>query len=254
LDDFTDRVWLALVEGKQTGPLDAHALADWVRRGHVTGHTYFWRRGMSEWRRGAELPELAYVFGTKVAGRSPDAPPSPLPESAVPAAATLSDEVPPLPGKEAEGHEPTEEASLGISGIWTASRKGGRRTIAAALIGGLCAFGVALFALTTFGAGAARRGHDAEARITRAISDTRFALQGCIDEALRQNPALRASFRVNAVISSSGVVRSTSVDRREIDASALGDCLKLRAAGMVFTPFSDRDVQIEVPLSVGSRL
>ncbi|HZA14768.1 MAG TPA: GYF domain-containing protein [Myxococcaceae bacterium] len=255
MDDFTDRVWLALVEGKQTGPLDARALADWVRRGHVTGQTYFWRRGMSEWKRGAELPELAYVFGAKVPERSPSAPPFPSPETPATSASTFGDLVPPVPVKDAEGHEPTDESSLGISGIWTASRKGGRRTIAAALIGGLTAFGVALFALTTLGAVGTRRNSETDARIARAIAETRTELQGCVDEALRQNPSLRpASFRVTAVISSSGLVRRASVDRREIEASALGECLKLRAARMVFTPLSDKDVQIEVPVSVGPRL
>jgi hypothetical protein len=251
LDDFTDRVWLALVEGKQTGPLDARALADWARRGQVTVQTYFWRRGMSEWRRGADLPELEYVFGPAVAERSPDAPPAAPAESLD---AIDSDVVPPVPDG-AEGRETAEEPLLGISGIWTASRKSGRRTIAGALIGGLTAFGLALFALTLLGSVTVRGEREVDSRIARAIDQTRSALQGCLDDALRENPGLRgSSFRLTAVVSSHGQVRRAVVDRQDIDASSLGQCLKRRAARMVFDPFGTEDVEIHVPLSVGSRL
>jgi hypothetical protein len=251
LDDFTDPIWLALVEGKQTGPLDARALADWARRGQVTVDTYFWRRGMSEWRRGADLPELQYLFGAGVVERSPDRPPS---AAATSLAAFASDVVPPLPGG-VDARDPAEEPSLGISGIWTASRKSGRRTIAGALIGGLTVFGVALFALTLLGSVSLRGEREADPRIGRAIAEIRTALQGCLDQALREDPGLRGSrFQLTAIVSSSGEVRRASVDRREIDTSALGQCLKLRAGRMMFAPFSAEDVEIHVPLSVGTRL
>jgi hypothetical protein len=256
LDDFSDRVWLALVEGKQTGPLDARALADWVGRGHVTVQTYFWRRGMPEWRRGAELPELAHVFGTKMAERRPALPAIEPPLSG--SGASTTDLVPPPPSTDAVDHETTEETSLGISGIWNAPRKGGRRTIAAALVGGLSVFGLALFVLTNLGSVALRGGkptaRDGE-QIARVVVESRTALQGCIAEALRQDPDLRVPrFHLVATISSSGVVRQAAIDRREIEASALGECLKVRARRMVFAPFGDEDVQVEVPLTVGTDL
>ena len=256
MDDFSDRVWLALVEGKQTGPLDAHALADWVRRGHVTVQTYFWRRGMSEWKRGAEIPELAYLFGTKIAERPPAPPAGERAPSDSLSGLSASDVVPPLPGTAAESSEPTEETSLGLSGIWSASsRKGGRRTLAAALVGGLSAFGLAVVALTTLGSVAIRDRGERPAQIERAIAQAQASLQGCIEDALHADPNLRiATFHLTATVSSSGVVRDAAVDRREIDASALGECLKVRARRMVLAPFSGEEVRIAVPLAVGTGL
>lgn len=54
--------WFAMVKGKQIGPLDANDLVQRVGTGELTLRTYMWKQGMADWKRSADIPELAAVI------------------------------------------------------------------------------------------------------------------------------------------------------------------------------------------------
>ncbi|HET9947760.1 MAG TPA: SPFH domain-containing protein [Longimicrobiales bacterium] len=56
------RYWVA-VEGRQTGPFDADAMAEQVRSGALTRETLVWTEGMPEWAPAAEVEAVAKLFG-----------------------------------------------------------------------------------------------------------------------------------------------------------------------------------------------
>ncbi len=55
-------VWFAMVKGQQVGPLDLKHLESKVRASEIGLRTYLWREGMPDWKRAADLPELARLF------------------------------------------------------------------------------------------------------------------------------------------------------------------------------------------------
>lgn len=70
--------WFAMVKGKQAGPFDPRGIAELVRSGDVSVKSYLWRKGMAEWKRGADIPELAMVFaGGSPAAAAPEPAPAP---------------------------------------------------------------------------------------------------------------------------------------------------------------------------------
>ncbi|MBN1206923.1 MAG: zinc-ribbon domain-containing protein [Myxococcaceae bacterium] len=75
--------WFVMVKSKQEGPLDEAGLQELVQSGAVNGRSFFWQQGMADWKRGAEIPELAAIF----APPAPAQPPAPV---MVPEPATAS--------------------------------------------------------------------------------------------------------------------------------------------------------------------
>lgn len=286
MDDFSNPVWLALVEGKQTGPLDARALADWVSRGQVTPQTFFWRRGMSQWRRAADLPELAHVFAAAMRGA-----PKPLEASDLFSDLGLDETqpaVPPIDPREVpdpsspDSFGPIASHALGPRETLTGTARAvapraWRWRLLSSFLGGVGALGVTFVALadrTPFHglplatqassvlirARAPATPHRAppgrldEEQVARVIAQGQHTLQSCIAEALQSDPNLRIpTFHLRATIAGTGAVRGAAIDRQEVDASSLGDCLKRRAGEIVFfIRFTGGDVEVQIPLKVGA--
>ncbi len=86
----------------------------------------------------------------------------------------------------------------------------------------------------------------------KVVAASQRAFQACIESELRKNPNLRAPrFFIRATVAPSGAVTAASIDRREVDDSALGECLKSRARRMTFAPFEGEELVVEIPLIVG---
>src|SRR5207237_9738757 len=78
-------IWLAMLHGKQTGPLTRAELDARANEGEVGPRTYLWRDGMDSWQRAKDVPELASMFPQLPGGAlSAAALPTPAPRIAKP--------------------------------------------------------------------------------------------------------------------------------------------------------------------------
>ncbi len=384
----TPSEWLAMIKGKQSGPFDLRALAELGRGGQINGRSYFWRKGMPEWKRGSELAELASLFAPPVPAAVAPLPPAPAEPPVVDRSATPSE--PPAKEKGVSLGELFSDADLPPSESTKAVEKDdpfvalgdfdpsmapppGEATqffiaqagvnkrnppwkIAAFVGGGLAALAGVFLLLSSLevvpsfklrktdpssnqaeqsvfsGKGMAglgdrllgrgrkdepspasrvappagtkdsarapetnrpkidapvhkpsadelaalygdatkrsvgprpRQGLEEKATdtssggpsdesIAKVVANNQTAFQFCIEQELRKNPNLRVpKFYLVATVASSGVVKRAGIDRKDIDGSNLGECLKSRARRMVFAQFSGDDVDVEIPLIVG---
>ncbi|MEW6434941.1 MAG: GYF domain-containing protein [Myxococcota bacterium] len=81
----TAATWYAMIQGKQTGPLDVRALSEKVTAGEVTLRTYLWKPGMGDWKRASDVPELSPLFAGVSVGATATGPTQPAPEARRPA-------------------------------------------------------------------------------------------------------------------------------------------------------------------------
>ena len=89
--------------------------------------------------------------------------------------------------------------------------------------------------------------------VRKKLDENKRALQGCVDEALRREPALRVGkLNVAATIAPSGAVSAARIDNRAVDESALGACLKRTTRGIVFPSFAGGPFEVDIPIVVGS--
>ncbi len=382
--------WLAMLKGQQSGPFDLRGVAELVQVGEVTARTYFWKKGMAEWKRGPDIPELAALFAPAAPAMTvPPVPDVQRDESAAVAAASqrkgvslgelFSDadlpssgshpslapiaepvkkekedpfaalgeidpsmmpppgeataffiaqagvnkrnspwkiaafvgggvavlagvlvllsslEVVPLTFKrvDATGNEVDQSvfSSEGVSGLGDRllgrNKKNPPKQARQLVAGKAPEIGpapetnkpkidaptrqptadelAALYADSSKRSVGPRMRQGAEEKATdrssggpsddaiaKVVTNNQQAFQFCIEQELRKNPNLRVpKFYLVATVASSGVVKKAGIDRREIDASNLGECLKARARRMVFAQFSGEDVDVEIPLIVG---
>jgi predicted Zn finger-like uncharacterized protein len=98
--------------------------------------------------------------------------------------------------------------------------------------------------------GAAGQSGPSPEMLTRVVSKSQRAFQGCIEQALRKNPRKFRGGRllITATVGSSGKVKTTVFDRPDIEGSEAGECIKARARRMVFPTFEGEDVDVEIPL------
>ncbi|WP_338864240.1 AgmX/PglI C-terminal domain-containing protein [Myxococcus stipitatus] len=76
----TGSPWFVMVRNKQEGPLDEGALRELIATGTISGRSFFWQQGMADWKRGADVPELAGLFAPPPAPEPPPPPPPPVAE------------------------------------------------------------------------------------------------------------------------------------------------------------------------------
>src|SRR5689334_17273962 len=55
--------WHIVVEGEQVGPLSPSDVRARLSRGEVTGETFIWREGMTDWLKISAVPEFAGAGG-----------------------------------------------------------------------------------------------------------------------------------------------------------------------------------------------
>jgi hypothetical protein len=91
--------------------------------------------------------------------------------------------------------------------------------------------------------------------LSRVVAQSSPAFQFCIEQQLKKNPRFRGGkITLLATIGPSGVVKQARVDRKDIDGSDLGDCLKSRARRLVFPAFTGDDVEVQIPLVLTTTL
>jgi hypothetical protein len=85
--------------------------------------------------------------------------------------------------------------------------------------------------------------------LAKVVAQSGPAFQACIEQQLKRTPNFRGG-KVNlvATVGASGIVKQARLDRKEIDLSDLGNCLKSRARRLVFPTFEGEDVEVEIPL------
>jgi len=54
--------WFAMIKGRQCGPFLFKELQGRVKAEEIGRRTYFWREGMTDWKRAEDLPELSSIF------------------------------------------------------------------------------------------------------------------------------------------------------------------------------------------------
>src|SRR5262249_28871447 len=91
--------------------------------------------------------------------------------------------------------------------------------------------------------------------VAKVVAQSGPAFQSCIEQQLKRTPNFRGG-KVNlvATIGASGTVKQARLDRKEIDISDLGSCLKSRAKRLVFPSFDGEDVEVEIPLVLTAAL
>src|SRR5512133_1640608 len=62
--------WFAMVHGKQEGPFDLGALSEKIAAGEISGRTYLWKKGLPDWKRAADLAEIAGLLPSAGPGLS----------------------------------------------------------------------------------------------------------------------------------------------------------------------------------------
>jgi predicted Zn finger-like uncharacterized protein len=98
-------------------------------------------------------------------------------------------------------------------------------------------------------ADSSEQGGPPQEEIARVVAQSQSAFKSCIEQALRKNPRLRdGKLLLTATVGKSGTVKKVSFDRKDIDGSPMGDCIKVRARRMVFPAFAGEDVEVEIPL------
>jgi len=79
------------------------------------------------------------------------------------------------------------------------------------------------------------------------------AFQGCVDMELKKNPnAKLGKLILTATVAPSGTVTGASIDKKDVDKSSLGECLRMRAKRMVFPPFDGEPTDVELPIVAGA--
>ncbi|MFL5311525.1 MAG: GYF domain-containing protein [Myxococcales bacterium] len=88
-------------------------------------------------------------------------------------------------------------------------------------------------------------------QLLRKVDESKPALQGCVDEALKRDPSLRVGkILISTTIAPSGAVTSARIDQRAVDQSPLGACLKTATRKLQFPPFSGEAFAVDIPIVV----
>ncbi len=87
--------------------------------------------------------------------------------------------------------------------------------------------------------------------IKKKLGENKGALQSCIDDALRKEPNLRVGkIHIATTIAPSGAVTSAKIDKRNVDDSPLGGCLKRATRRIVFPSFAGEAFEVDIPILV----
>jgi predicted Zn finger-like uncharacterized protein len=88
-------------------------------------------------------------------------------------------------------------------------------------------------------------------QLLRKVDESKPALQGCVDEALKRDPSLHVGkILISTTIAPSGAVTSARIDQKAVDQSPLGVCLKTATRKLQFPPFSGEAFAVDIPIVV----
>jgi len=171
-------------------------------------------------------------------GKTPrPAPPPPVREARAPAPRPA-----PAPASAAPAPKPEPPASPELKKLYGDTRK--------ADVGP-----TAVPTLAHAGAASAGGAGPNQQALAKVVAQSGPAFQSCIEQQLKRTPNFRGG-KVNlvATVGASGTVKQARLDRKEIDVSDLGSCLKSRARRLVFPSFEGEDVEVEIPLVLTAAL
>jgi len=88
-------------------------------------------------------------------------------------------------------------------------------------------------------------------QLLRKVDESKPALQGCVDEALKRDPSLQVGkILISTTIAPSGAVTSARIDQKAVDQSPLGTCLKNATRKLQFPPFAGEAFAVDIPVVV----
>ncbi len=95
-----------------------------------------------------------------------------------------------------------------------------------------------------------------EEATSKVVAQSMPAFQQCIENELRKNPNLKlGKAEVTVTVGGSGVVKRAEIDKKDVDLSPLGECLKSRAKRMAFPAFgADEEAEVHIPLILGATM
>lgn len=95
----------------------------------------------------------------------------------------------------------------------------------------------------------------AEGEVAKVVAQMQPAFQFCIEQEMKKNPAFKGGkIFLHATVGSSGTVKQAAIDRADVNASALGECLKGKARRMIFSAFAGEDAELQIPLILTTSL
>jgi hypothetical protein len=88
-------------------------------------------------------------------------------------------------------------------------------------------------------------------QVRRKLDESKPALQVCIDDAIRRDPRLRVGkIQISTTVAPTGQVTAARIDKRVVDESPLGACLKRATRRIVFPPFNGAAFDVDIPIVV----
>ena len=88
-------------------------------------------------------------------------------------------------------------------------------------------------------------------QVRKKLDENKSALQGCIDEALKRDPNLRVGkIHIATTIAPSGQVTTARIDKRTVNESQLGSCLKRATMHIAFPAFAGDPFDVDIPIVV----
>jgi predicted Zn finger-like uncharacterized protein len=88
-------------------------------------------------------------------------------------------------------------------------------------------------------------------QVRKKLDENKAALQGCIDEALKRDPNLRVGkIHIATTIAPSGQVTTAKIDKRTVNDSPLGTCLKRATTRIGFPAFAGEPFDVDIPIVV----
>jgi predicted Zn finger-like uncharacterized protein len=87
--------------------------------------------------------------------------------------------------------------------------------------------------------------------LKKKVDESMPALQGCVDQAVQRDPEFRVGkLVILATVAPNGTVTSTRIDKRTVDQSPLGACLKTATRNIRFPSFNGAAIPVDIPVVV----
>jgi predicted Zn finger-like uncharacterized protein len=89
-------------------------------------------------------------------------------------------------------------------------------------------------------------------QVRKKLDENKGALQACIDEALRRDPNLGVvgKIHIKTSIAPSGQVTAAQIDKRTVEESPLGTCLRRATRRIAFPRFAGDAFEVDIPILV----
>jgi predicted Zn finger-like uncharacterized protein len=90
-------------------------------------------------------------------------------------------------------------------------------------------------------------------QVKRKLDENKGSLQRCVDDAVKYSPNLKVGrIHISTTIAPTGQVTSAKIDKKTVDESALGTCLKIATRRIAFPPFTGDPFMVDIPILVNS--